>query len=220
MDLGFSWALNEQLIWTGSLLDLGFMVHYSDVQTYTLEGRATVEGVEVILPEALANPDEDLWQSLIDDIEEMIPFEENNSTYLTFRPTRLYSSLRYNWGEPRQGRGSEPCDCDIRPGGGAQVSGYRNAVGGQLFIINRPRGPQGAITAFYMRKFGNFLGLKATFTADKYTWNNVGLGFNFQVGPLQWYLMADNILSYGNIADSHGASLQIGLNILSWGRNP
>lgn len=220
VDLGFSWALNEQLLWTGSLLDLGFMVHYSDVRTFTLEGQATVEGVEVILPEALANPNEDLWQSLVDEIEALIPFEENSTTYVSFRPTRLYTSLRYNWGEPKQGSGGQPCDCDISPGSSAEITGYRNAVGGQVFMVNRPRGPQAAVSAFYLRRFGNVLALKATFTADKYTWHNVGLGFSLQAGPVQWYLMADNILSYGNVAASNGASLQIGLNILSWGRNP
>ena len=220
IDLGFNWALSDQLHLTGSLLDLGFMVHHTDVRTYTLEGRATVEGVEVILPDALADPSEDFWQGLVDEIEALIPFEENNDTYITFRPTRLYSSLRYDWGEPRQGNGRQPCDCDISPGGAAEVIGYRNAVGGQVFMVNRPRGPQAALTAFYLRRIGNVLALKTTFTADKYTWNNIGLGINVQAGPVQFYLLADNLLGYRNIADSHTASLQIGLNILSWGRNP
>lgn len=218
LDLGFSWAFSEQLLLTGSLLDLGFMVH-TDARTFTLDGRATVEGVEVIFPGILADPDQDVWQGLIDDIETLIPFEENNRTYLSLRPTRLYSSLRYEWGEPWQG-GRQACDCDITPGGSLQVSGYRNAAGGQLYMVNRPRGPQAALSAFYLRRIGNVLALKATYTVDKYSMSNIGLGLNLQAGPLQFYLLADNLLAYRNLADSRYASLQFGLNIISWGRNP
>ena len=219
VDLGFTWAVNPQLLITGSLLDVGFMLHSGDVKTFALQGRATVEGVEVILPQALANPNADFWQDLVDDIEGLIPFEEENAAYVSFRPTKLYGSLRYDFGEPTGGGGGQQsCDCDISAKGGGQlVNSYRNAVGGQVFLINRPRGPQAAITGFYLRRFGNFLALKGTYTADKYNLANLGLGLNVQAGPLQFYVLADNLLGYRNLAASHYASVQFGLNILSWG---
>lgn len=218
VDLGFTWAVNQQLLITGSLLDVGFMLHSGDVRTFTLKGRATVEGVEVILPEALADPNADFWEDLVDEIEELIPFEEENSSYVSFRPTKLYGSVRYDFGEPSAGGGQQSCDCDVSTTGGAQLNNtYRNAVGGQLFLINRPRGPQAAITGFYLRRIGNFLALKGTYTADKYNLANLGLGLNVQAGPVQFYVLADNLLGYRNIANSHYASVQFGLNILSWG---
>ena len=42
---------------------------------------------------------------------------------------------------------------------------------------------------------------------------------NLQAGPVEFYLLADNLLAYRNLADAHYASLMFGLNILSWGRN-
>jgi hypothetical protein len=219
IDLGFTHSLSEQLLLTGSLLDLGFMVHYTDVTTYTLNGSATVEGVEVIFPDALANPDSDFWQALVDEIEALIPFEENQKTYLSFRPTKLYGSIRYNFGEPAARSGGEACDCDYNANSGPEIDGYRNGVGGQLFVVNRPRGPQMALTAFYLRRIGNVMALKATYTVDKYSFSNLGLGLNLQAGPVEFYLLADNLLGYQNLANSPYASLQFGLNILSWGRN-
>ena len=106
----------------------------------------------------------------------------------------------------------------MNPGGGSNVTKYRNSVGGQLYVINRPRGPQSAITAFYQRRFGNYMALKTTYTADKFTLTNIGLGVNFQAGPVNLYLMADNLLAYRNIAASNYASFQFGLNIISWGK--
>ncbi len=216
LDLGFTYNLNEQTVITGSLLDVGFIYHSKDVQNYTLKGSATVEGIEVILPEALADPNADLWQELVDEIEGLIPFEDNNKGYVTFRPTKLNASIRYNFGAPKQT--GVDCDCDINIAGGSNNRfKYPNSVGGQLFMINRPRGPQTAFTAFYQRRFGNVLGIKTTYTVDKFSFSNIGLGLNVQAGPVNIYVMADNLLAYRNLADSHYSSFQLGLNIISWG---
>jgi len=217
MDLGFSYNLNEQTVITASLLDLGFMYHSGDTRNFTLKGSATVEGVEIILPDALADPNADFWQELVDEIEALVPFEENNNGYISFRPTKLYSSIRYNFGKPMQS--GVACDCNYKSSGqkGGAVQ-YANSVGGQLYAINRPRGPQTALTAFYLRRFGRAMALKTTYTIDKFSRTNIGLGLNAQAGPVNIYLIADNLLAYRNIADTHYASFQIGLNIISWGK--
>lgn len=217
VDLGFTYRLNDRLFLTGSLLDLGFMVHHSDPRNFSLEGRATSEGVQIILPDALDDPDQNFWQDLVDEIEALIPFEEDDRTYVAFRPTKLYASIRYNTGGTD--RPSEPCYCDYRRGGSSVSQPYRDAFGGQLFVINRPRGPQAALTAFYQRRVGNVLALKATYTVDKFSATKFGLGLNLQAGPVEFYLLADNLLAYNNLADTHFVALQFGLNILSWGRN-
>ena len=217
VDLGFTYNLNQRTVITGSLLDLGFVYHAGDVKGYSLQGSATTEGVEIILPDAFSDPNADFWQDLVDEIEALVPFEDTYNSYITFRPTQLYGSIRYNFGEPVNG--DMDCDCDIGVTSADTRFQYRNAVGGQLHIINRPRGPQAALTAFYLRRVGNFMALKTTYTVDKFSMTNIGLGINFQAGPVNLYAMANNLLGYQNLADSHYASFQIGLNILSWGTN-
>ena len=216
MDLGFTDKFNDQTVFTGSLLDIGFIYHANDVENYTLKGDVTTEGVEVILPGALADPNRDFWQDLVDDIEEIIPFENNFNSYIAFRPTKLNASLRYNWGE--QALRAADCDCGPNVTGSNRAPKFVNGVGGQMYMINRPRGPQTALTAFYTRRFGNFMAVKATYTVDKFTYTNVGFGLNLQAGPINLYVLADNLLAYQNIADSRYASLQLGLNIISWGK--
>ncbi|WP_373017520.1 DUF5723 family protein [Muriicola sp.] len=217
IDLGFTYQLNPQTVITGSLLDLGFVYHSGDVKGYSLQGRATTEGVEAILPDAFDDANSDFWQDLVDEIEAQLPFEDNNSSYITFRPTQLYGSIRYNFGEPVGGE--LDCDCDIGVTDADVRTPFRNATGLQLHAVNRPRGPQAALTAFYLRRFGNILSLKGTYTVDKFSMTNLGLGLNIQAGPVNFYVLANNLLAYQNLADSHYASFQIGLNILSWGTN-
>ena len=216
IDLGFSYKLNDQTVFTGSLLDLGFIYHSNDVENFTLNGDATTEGVEVILPDALTDPNRDYWQDLVDNIEEIVPFENNFKSYIAFRPTKLNASIRYNWGE--QSLRAADCDCGPNVSTSNRAPKYVNGLGGQLYMINRPRGPQTALTAFYMRRFGNVMALKTTYTVDKFSFSNIGFGLNLQAGPVNLYFLADNLLAYQNVADSQYVSFQLGLNIISWGK--
>tara|TARA_R110000868_G_scaffold86347_9_gene242288 strand:+ start:16649 stop:18100 length:1452 start_codon:yes stop_codon:yes gene_type:complete len=215
-DVGFTYNLNEQTSITGSLLDIGFIYHNKDVRTYSLKGTASTEGIEVILPDDLANSGEDQWRNLVDDLEALVPYEVSNANYITFRPTKLNASIRYDFGERIESR--EVCNCTSKIGGNTSRSSYKNSVGAHLYAINRPRGPQTALTAFYQHRFGNAMSFKTTYTIDKFSFSNVGFGGSIQAGPVNMYLMADNLLSYMNIADSHYASVQFGINIISWGK--
>lgn len=218
LDLGFTYKLNEQTVLTASILDLGFIYHTKDVKTYSLKGRASVEGVEVIFPEILTNPNNDFIQEIIDEVEETIPFEDNERNYLTFRPTRLNASIRHDFGKPVEKKKKvEECDCKV-PEVSNNVVRYKNSFGGHLYAVNRPRGPQAALSAFYQHRVGTGLSLKASYTVDKFTFTNVGFGLNIQAGPVNIYALADNLLSYANLADTNYLSFQFGLNIISWGK--
>ncbi len=217
VDLGFTYQLNNRTTLTGSLLDLGFIYYSTDVKNYTLKGTASNEGIEIILPESFNDLNSDIWENLVDDIEAQVPLETNTNSYVSLRPIKLNASIRYNFGE--QKRRTEDCYCGTNTVINNTPFNYKNAVGGQLFVINRPRGPQAALTAFYQTRIGNALAVKATYTADKFTMTNIGLGLNFQAGPVNFYILGDNLLGYRNIPDSNYASLQFGFNIISWNSN-
>ncbi|WP_419213868.1 DUF5723 family protein [Maribacter sp. X9] len=220
LDVGFTYHLSERTTLTGSILDLGFMYHTNDAKNYTLKGRETVEGIEIDVVEDFANLNRDFWQDLVDDVERLIPFDTDTHSYLSLRPTKIYGSIRHDFGQAiGGGKSGFQCDCTVGSSKAGELrSAYRNSIGAQFYAINRPRGPQAALTAFYTRRVGNILAIKTTYTVDKFSYSNVGLGMNVQAGPINFYLMADNLLSYQNIAASNYASFQLGLNIISWGR--
>lgn len=216
-DFGFTYQLNQNTILTGSLLDVGFIYHTNGLENYSLNGAVTNEGVEIFLPEDLFQGNTDLWQELVDDIEALVPYDINEEPFLSVRPIKLNASIRYNFGEA--GLKTEDCYCDYQSVATTDRFDYLNAVGGHLSMINRARGPQAALTAFYQRRFGSILALKGTYTVDKYSMTNLGLGLNLQAGPVNFYVLADNLLGYQNLADSHYASFQFGFNIISWNDN-
>ncbi len=216
-DFGFTYQLNQNTFLTGSILDVGFIYHTNAIENYTLNGAVTNEGIEIFLPEDLFQGNTDLWQELVDDIEALVPYDTNQDSYLSLRPIKINASIRHNFGE--RNSKIEDCHCGLTNTARTDRFDYVNAVGGHLFMINRPRGPQTALTAFYQRRFGNALALKTTYTVDKYSLTNLGLGVNLQVGPVNFYVLTDNLLGYQNIAASHYASFQFGFNIISWNDN-
>ncbi|NAY92911.1 hypothetical protein GTQ34_13390 [Muricauda sp. JGD-17] len=216
-DVGFSYNINPQTTITASILDMGFIYQSKDVKNYTLSGSAITEGITVFLPEDVNDLDNDLWQQLVDDIEESLPYEENDTGYISLRPVKAYGSIRYDFGQGESR--NENCGCAINVVSASNQEFYRNSIGGQIFLIKRPRGIQPALTGFYQKRLGRAFSLKTTYTLDKYSLTNLGLGLNFQAGPVNFYILGDNLLGYQNIADSHYASLQFGFNIISWNDN-
>ncbi len=218
-DAGFTYQLNPQTTVTGSILDVGFIYNSKDIRNFTLRGSASNEGINVFLPEDIDNLGVDLWQELVDEIEAAVPFEENGQGYISFRPIKIYGSIRYDFGEGSSKTSRIDCGCAINVARGNSGSYYRNSIGGQMFLLKRPLGIQPALTGFYQRRLGKSLSIKTTYTVDKYSFSNVGLGINLQAGPVNFYILGDNLLSYQNIADSRYASLQFGFNIISWNGN-
>jgi len=214
-DLGFTYNLDERTTVTGSLLDIGFIYHTKDTRTYSLKGTASTEGIEFFIPADSNNP-EDQWQNLVDEIEALVPYTVSSENYITFRPTKLNASIRRDFGKKIDSRMN--CYCTTGVGGNNNGKIYKNSLGAHLYAINRPRGPQTALTAFYQHRLGNFMALKSTYTVDKFSFTNIGFGGSIQAGPVNMYMLADNLLGYRNLADTHYASIQFGLNIISWGK--
>ncbi|WP_299111208.1 DUF5723 family protein [uncultured Winogradskyella sp.] len=205
LDFGFTYEASEQLVFEGSLLDFGFIRHNKDLENYSLSGSYVYEGINPLFPEM---PDgqtaEDYWDEVADNFEELFEVDSTKTKYTTWRPVKLNAAVRYKFGK----KNSKDCNCLAEDGG------YLNAVGAQLYAIKRPKAPQLALTAFYYRRVFNDLSVKATYTIDSFSFTNMGFGLSTDIGPLNFYLLADNLLEYQNIAKAQSASLQFGLNLV------
>lgn len=203
-DLGFTYHFSEKLTLTGSVLDVGFIRQSKSPQTYNFKGDYTFEGFEFVFPEVIdvGGQLNDYWQDLKDELEGM--YNKDNNAYTTWRPIKFNSSIEYKFGKPY----TEDCDClfddDV----------YMNAIGAHLYMISRPRAPQAALTVFYSRRLFNSLTAKATYTVDKFSFTNVGFGVSFNYGNFNFYTLADNLLGYQNLADTHSVSVQFGFNYM------
>lgn len=207
IDVGATYTPNDFWTYSASILDLGAIFYTKDVENYSAEGSYALEGIELIFPPVVnGEPGIPYYDTIGEDLKAAIPIDTLSTSYTRFRPLKMNASAQRNFGRRV---GSEACDC-LNMGG---IQEYNQAVGVQLYSIFRPKGPQLAGTLFYSRRLGRHFSAKATYTADPFSVTNLGLGIAADLWKINFYLAADNLLSYSNLAKSNGVSLQFGLNI-------
>ncbi len=208
VDLGFTYDITEALTLSGSAQDVGAIFHSKDVESYRAHGDYTLDGINLIFPPL--NQGENTfpyYNDLEDEIEQQIPIDTLHNSYTQFRPVKINAGLSYGFG---RFNASGACDC-LNMGGGTL---HKQNVGLQFYSIFRPKGPQMAGTLFYHRRFTDYLSAKATYTVDSYSSSNVGLGVSADIGKVNFYIAADNLIKYGNLAKAKSVSLQLGFNII------
>src|SRR5690606_21581508 len=147
------------------------------------------------------------YDDLEDEVEQAIPIDTLHNGYTQFRPVKLNAALGYGFGRFNL---SADCDCMMR--GGSRL--HEHNLGVRAYCSFRPKGPQMAGTLFYHIRLMDYLSAKATYTVDSYALSNVGLGVAADIGKVNFYLAADNLLKYGNLAKAKSVSLQLGFNII------
>ncbi len=199
-DAGFTWYPSDQYRVTGSILDIGFMQQTKGVENYRYYGDYQTDGIELLFPGT-----REYWDEWEDELDRNLRDETLTNSYVTWRPVKINASLDYGFSE-----NAEPCNC-YRPMGRRR---YFNHLGAHFFAMKRPRGLNYATTLYYDRTFSeNFRG-RITYTADSYSFSNVGLMFAARLYNFNVYLAADNLLDYTNLAKARNASVQIGFQLL------
>ncbi|MGQ7944952.1 DUF5723 family protein [Flavobacterium sp. WC2509] len=204
LDLGFTYYPKRNIQVTASLVDVGFINHSKDVESFTFKGEYNFKGVITDFNS------EGTIDDAYHDFEEAIPFDTLYHKYTTFRPLKFYSSFQYSFEEER------PTECNCTAD---EDFGYRSALGVQLFAMSTPRQPLLALTGYYRRRILKGLQMKATYTIDSYSYSNVGLGLTTKIGIVNFYAMADNLLAYKDVSKANALTFQIGFNIISGGSN-
>lgn len=196
-DLGLTYYPKENIQFTASIVDVGFIKHTSEVRNYSYKGYFKYEGI---------TPDFILGNSnnLIDEFNEAIPLDTLSLKYTTWRPVKFNSSIQYSFGDGR----NTDCNCLVNE------MKLKNSVGAQLFVMSAPRTSLMALTTYYRRKFFDSLEMKATYTIDSYSSKNIGLGLSTTIGKVNFYVLADNLLEYRDISKANSLSFQLGFNII------
>ncbi|MEP6930780.1 MAG: DUF5723 family protein [Flavobacterium sp.] len=199
-DAGITYYFKENLQFTASVIDVGFIKQSKDIETLKYKGYYEYEGVNPIFLET------DEPENVFDDFEKAIPRDTLYNKYTTWRPVKFYSSMQYSFGESRS---DEDCNCKVK-----SERKYRNGVGGQLFMMTMPKQPFMAFTAFYRRSILEKLDVKATYTFDSFSKKNIGLGVSGTIGKFNIYALVDNVLEYKDVSKANSIAFQFGFNFV------
>lgn len=198
LDLGLTYYPKENLQFTASLIDIGFISHTKEIESYRWKGYYNYVG---LTPDFVLGSTNDI----LNEFNDAIPLDTLRTKYTTGRPLKFNSSIQYSFGDGR----SSDCYCT-----GENKNKYTNSVGAQLFAMSTPRTPLMAITAFYRRQIFDSFEMKATYTVDSFSAKNIGLGLSANLWKVNFYILADNLLEYKDVSKANSLSFQLGLNII------
>lgn len=208
MDFGINYDINKVWSISASAQDIGAIFHSKNVESYRAHGNYTLDGINLIFPPLSAGESTfPYYDDLEDEIEREIPIDTLHNSYVQFRPLKLNAAVTFGFG-----RFNASGECDCLNMAGSQLHGQ--GLGLQVYSIFRPKAPQMAATLFYYRRLTRSLSAKAAYTVDSFSYYNVGLGMSANFGKLNFYLAADNLLWYNNLAKAKSVSLQLGFNII------
>lgn len=202
VDVGVTYYPQSNVQFTASIIDLGYISHSKNIESYSYKGFYNYKG---LVPKFNG---ENAAQANFKEFKEAIVLDTLNVKYTTWRPTKFNASAQYSFEEERVVDGT--CNCE----GTDSSIFYKSTLGAQLFMMTMPKSSLLALTAFYKRNFSKSFQMKATYTIDSFSYTNFGLGMSTKVGPVNMYLLADNLLAYTDLSKAKSISFQLGMNIV------
>lgn len=199
LDFGFTFNMTDQLQFSGSILDIGYIAYTKDNRNISMRGNYSFEGIP------FNDINNNYWSELENSFNEELVRGEDAEAFTVIRPIKMNGTVRYSFGKSRNLRTCHHINFKDY---------YDNGVGGHAFIIMRPTGPKFAITGFYERKFAKFLNTKVTYTVDDFSYTNIGFGISSNFWKLNMYATASNIIGFTDIANSNTAAFQFGINFI------
>jgi hypothetical protein len=187
-DFGATYNLNEKINLSASIIDLGFISWKNDVRNYELKQFGyTFNGVDAsaVLTDTAAN----VFDQINDTLNNMFKTAESTNTYTTSLATRFYIGGNYHFNK------------------------YFNAgvLWYSQFVRNQYR-PGLVLSA--TANVRSWLSASVNYGMYANSFTNIGFGLSLRGGPIQLFVLTDNILAPFNLGGTRTASVSVGLNLV------
>ncbi|MCB0803681.1 MAG: hypothetical protein KDB74_11320 [Flavobacteriales bacterium] len=189
-DLGADYQLNDKLSFNASVLDLGFINWNSYTKSHIIDnGEYTFSGVAINVFSANEDSSDTPFDRIGDSIEDAFKLKENTDGYKAPLTARAYLGVNYKL-----------TDRDMT-GLLVQSEFFQGTI--------RP-----SFTLNYSRKMTKWITLATSYTAINGSYNNVGFGFSIDPGPVQLYVVSDNVLGAFQPQNTRHLQLRFGINLI------
>lgn len=207
IDLGMSYYFNDNLEFTASLLDFGFIYFSNNTRRDLTRGYFDYEGLDFEFPDFNAGDDIiSYYQNLSDEIKQNLPTETTSDAYAYMQPAKLNLGLSYSFG----GRARSSCNCrvstsEMRSSNQTlSVHGFTMVSAGNFFY---------SINAMYERSLWRAFYAKLSLGIDQFNRPNFGGGIALDVWKLNVFMNVDRLNNFSNIYYAEALSYQFGLNL-------
>lgn len=193
VDLGFEYKLNEKITLSASLLDMGVIKWNYKPNNYVSHDQNahfTFNGFEL---NQIINSDssstKNIGKVLGDSLANIFKIDTLHRSYKTKLSTQFYFASSYNFNP---------------------VSSASIALYGQFF----DKAMHPGISFSYNQKFLDRINLSASYSIYNRSFTNLGLGAAVSGGPVQFYIVSDNVLGMIFPQNAKNLHLHFGINLL------
>lgn len=196
LDLSGSYQLTDKLNINASVLDIGYISWKSDVKNYVNDGgEFNFNGIDIdefILNEVDSSGNTS-FDRVIDSLSDAFELTEETKSYTSTLTSRIYLGASYKISEKGM------------VGGLLQTEFFKSKI-------------NPSISLSYQHKFSNLFHASASYTIINNSYNNLGGGIIFHPGPVQLYVIADNILGAFQPQNARHMQIRAGINLV-FGKN-
>ncbi|MGB5990411.1 MAG: DUF5723 family protein [Marinifilaceae bacterium] len=184
IDIGAKYDINNDFSLYASILDLGF-INWADGMHIKMKADYDWKGAN--FTETAKNTSTKALKELTDTLEKKFKLKKEDNSYMQMLPTKIYIGGQYKVKEW------------LKAGLLNRTQFYND----RLYT---------SLTASANFKAWRRLSASVSYTMANNSYNNIGFGFTAQAGPLQLYLVTDNVLA-ANFTSTQLANVRLGLNI-------
>jgi hypothetical protein len=185
LDLGATLQLNDMIDFSASVIDLGFINWKKDTKNFiSNDVNYTFQGVDI---NQFMSDTSGFVNNFVDTLKGIFNSTNNNDAYRTSLNTRFYFGARVK----------------------IMDAIHFNALWFNEFILGRYRPGLAVGTTI---KIKEMLSVSANYSAYGRAYGNVGLGLNMRLGPVQYFIMTDNILGVVNASASKNWHVAMGVS--------
>ena len=191
VDLGAVYKLSDEWQFSSSILDLGVIYWKHNVKSYVNNGKSfSLNGIDVNDYFSDNDLDADSIIDVIrDSIADVFTLDEVNDNYSTPLTPKWYVGAKYNLTEKHRFYGT------------VNLQFFRAGI--------RPDFSLG-----YEFKLEKYLSVTANYSIFSGSYANIGVGVQVRAGPVQFYIMSDNILAGFNFFNYQTIHYRFGINLL------
>lgn len=183
-DIGAHYKITERFSLGFSLLDWGHINWKRDVENFAATGTFDFKGFDF---NDFFKEDSDAFDNLLDSIRDIFDIQETRSTFKTKIPAKVFLSGHYELSK-------------------------RHSLG-LLARAEFSDGPlRRSFTASYHAQPLRSFGYTLAWSVIENNYSNMGLGFHINIGPLQFYLVGDNLWPALRPHTMQTATVHLGLN--------
>lgn len=178
IDLGAEYAVNDRILLSAAITDVGFIKWKSDLSNLEAVGNVEVSGLDFKdIYEETTTIDE-MTGNLIDSLKQAFRVAGNEKPFTTKLPVGIAIGGKYNLNEKFS----------------IGVLSYSRIIGQQI---------KEAVTVSANMNIGNLISTTLAYTACNHNYNNLGLGLGFRASVFQLYFLFDRIpLSWEKVGSS------------------